>query len=219
MSALDNVQNLDKLKPAYATKRHGNQVANKAPAQLQITAEQILREAQERRDDQPFAEVEQKITDQEELDSYRLTKRKEFEDQLRRQRQNMGVWMNYAKWEEKQREFERARSVFERAMDTDYRTPTLWRQYAEMEMRNGFANHARNVWDRAVQLLPRIDQLWCRSSQPIKCWRIWAHVVSLLLLLLLPVCCCVWVGVQTSTRTWKRPWAIWRVHALCLRVG
>lgn len=164
MSALDDVKDLNKLKPAYATKRRGNQVQNKAPAPLQITAEQILREAQERRDDQPFAAPEQKITDKEELNSYRMTKRKEFEDQLRRQRQNMGMWIRYAKWEENQKEFERARSIFERAMDIDYRTPGTWLKYAEMEMRSGFANHARNVWDRAVQLLPRVDQLWYKYA-------------------------------------------------------
>lgn len=30
---------------------------------------------------------------------------------------------------------QRARSVFERALDTDHRSITLWLQYAEMEMR------------------------------------------------------------------------------------
>lgn len=33
---------------------------------------------------------------------------------------------------------QRARSVFERALDTDHRSITLWLQYAEMEMRQNF---------------------------------------------------------------------------------
>ena len=32
----------------------------------------------------------------------------------------------YAAWEESQNEFERARSVYERALDVDYRNVTIW---------------------------------------------------------------------------------------------
>lgn len=45
---------------------------------------------------------------------YRRQRRKEFEDQIRRQRQHLGNFMKYAAWEESQNEFERARSVYER---------------------------------------------------------------------------------------------------------
>ncbi|KAK4759983.1 hypothetical protein SAY87_023114 [Trapa incisa] len=134
-------------------------VKNKTPAPVQITAEQILREARERQE----AEIrppKQKITDSSELADYRLRKRKEFEDLIRRVRWNIGVWVKYALWEESQKDFNRARSVWERALEVDYRNHTLWLKYAEMEMKNKFINHARNVWDRAVSLLPRIDQLW-----------------------------------------------------------
>ena len=68
--------------------------------------------------------------------------------------------MQYAQWEEGQKDFRRARSVWERALDVSYTNPTTWLKYAEMEMRHRFINHARNVWDRAVSLLPRVDQLW-----------------------------------------------------------
>ncbi|KAH9775202.1 Crooked neck protein [Citrus sinensis] len=134
-------------------------VKNKTPAPIQITAEQILREARERQE----AEIrppKQKITDSTELADYRLRKRKEFEDLIRRVRWNTGVWIKYAKWEESQKDFNRARSVWERALEVDYRNHTLWLKYAEVEMKNKFINHARNVWDRAVTLLPRVDQLW-----------------------------------------------------------
>ncbi|GKF62156.1 hypothetical protein Tco_0182210, partial [Tanacetum coccineum] len=61
----------------------------KTPAPVQITAEQILREARERQE----AEIrppKQKIT---ELADYRLRKRKEFEDSIRRVRSNKSVWV------------------------------------------------------------------------------------------------------------------------------
>ncbi|XP_010261495.1 PREDICTED: crooked neck-like protein 1 isoform X2 [Nelumbo nucifera] len=134
-------------------------VKNKTPAPIQITAEQILREARERQE----AEIrppKQKITDPTELADYRLRKRKEFEDLIRRTRWNVSVWIKYAQWEESQKDFARARSVWERALEVDYRNHTLWLKYAEVEMKNKFINHARNVWDRAVTLLPRVDQLW-----------------------------------------------------------
>lgn len=134
-------------------------VKNKQPADKQITAEQILREARELQE-QDFKPPTQKITDPTELAEYRLRKRKEFEDLVRRVRWNHSVWVKYAQWEEGQKDFRRSRSVWERALEVSYTNATTWLKYAEMEMRHRFVNHARNVWDRAVTLLPRVDQLW-----------------------------------------------------------
>jgi hypothetical protein len=50
---------------------------------MQISAEQLLREAFERQETVTQA-PNQQILDQEELDEYRLRKRKEFEDSLRK---------------------------------------------------------------------------------------------------------------------------------------
>lgn len=52
------------------------QVKNKAPAEVQITAEQLLREAKERELELLPPPPKQKITDQEELNDYKLRKRK-----------------------------------------------------------------------------------------------------------------------------------------------
>ncbi|PRW59332.1 Crooked neck 1 [Chlorella sorokiniana] len=135
-------------------------VKNKQAAPTQITAEQILRESKALIDAEHKAPTV-KITDPEELAEYRLSKRKEFEDNVRRVgRWNPTIWVKYATWEEQQKDFRRARSVWERALETDYRNVSLWLKYVEMEMRHRFINHARNIWDRAVSLLPRIDQLW-----------------------------------------------------------
>ncbi|KAH3765642.1 CGI-201 protein, short form [Pelomyxa schiedti] len=138
-------------------------VKNKQPAPLQITAEQILREALERQESE-IKPPRQRITDPEELEEYRLMKRKSYEDNIRRNRFLVTNWIKYAQWEETQGEFERARSVFERALDEDYRNVTLWLKYAEMEMRNKNVNRARNIWDRAVTLLPRVSQFWYKYT-------------------------------------------------------
>ena len=51
-----------------------------------------------------------------------LQKRKEFEDQARRVgRWNPTIWVKYAQWEEQQKDFRRARSVWERSLEVDYR--------------------------------------------------------------------------------------------------
>jgi pre-mRNA-splicing factor clf1 len=60
----------------------------------------------------------------------------------------------------KQGEFERARNIFERALDVDNTASPLWLKYAAFEIRNKNINRARNIYDRAVTLLPRVDQLW-----------------------------------------------------------
>eukprot|EP00310_Coccolithus_braarudii_P026009 CAMPEP_0183337974 /NCGR_PEP_ID=MMETSP0164_2-20130417/5431_1 /TAXON_ID=221442 /ORGANISM="Coccolithus pelagicus ssp braarudi, Strain PLY182g" /LENGTH=743 /DNA_ID=CAMNT_0025507747 /DNA_START=8 /DNA_END=2237 /DNA_ORIENTATION=- len=135
-------------------------VKNKQPAPMQVTAEQILREARERQEDDAFQPPAQKVMDAEELAVYRLRERKHFEDRLRMNRMAIGTWLKYAAFEEAQRDFERARSVYERAIDVDHRNSTVWLKYAEMEMRNRHVNAARNVWDRAVTLMPRMDQFW-----------------------------------------------------------
>ncbi|CAN6722085.1 unnamed protein product [Malus baccata var. baccata] len=121
-------------------------VKNKAPAPVQITAEQLIREAREGQEGE-YRPPQQQINYATELADFRLRMRKGFEDQ-------------YARWDESQKELDCARSVWERLLDVDYRNHTVWVEYATMEMKNKMINHARNVWERAVQLLLRVDQLW-----------------------------------------------------------
>ncbi|KAF8513591.1 protein prenylyltransferase [Hysterangium stoloniferum] len=134
-------------------------VKNRAPAAVQITAEQLLREAQERQETQ-FKAPKQRVEDYEELHEYRGRKRKEFEERIRRTRGSLKEWTSYASWEASQGEFDRSRSVYERALDVDARSVQLWLSYTEMELKARNVQHARNLFDRAVTLLPRIDQLW-----------------------------------------------------------
>lgn len=132
---------------------------NRAPAPIQISAEQILREAADRQEPHTIDPVVQ-IHDAEEYQSYLRDRRKHFEDNIRYRREHIGNWVKYARLEEEHKEFERARSIFERALEVDVRSAELWLRYAEFEMRNEYVNHARNILDRAVQLLPRVDFLW-----------------------------------------------------------
>ncbi|TPX44548.1 hypothetical protein SeMB42_g04283 [Synchytrium endobioticum] len=147
--------------------RNASKVKDKRPAPVQITAEQILREAKERTALPAGASTtapRQKIVDKEELDEYKLSKRKQFEDAIRRTRTQVTLWIKYATWEESQLEYERARSVFERAIEVDPRNTNLWMKYAEMEMKLKNVNMARNIFDRAVALLPRVDQFWYKYT-------------------------------------------------------
>lgn len=150
--------------PMDAQKLKGTKVKNKRPAPKQITAEQIVREAQTLQTETEYKPPKQIITDIQELEEYQLTKRKGFEDMVRRMRWNPKIWLKYSHWEESQKEFRRARSIYERLIDVDYSNSQVWLNYAEMEMRNTFVNHARNVWERAINLLPRVDQLWYKYA-------------------------------------------------------
>ncbi|KAK0941418.1 NineTeen Complex (NTC) component [Friedmanniomyces endolithicus] len=134
-------------------------VKNKAPAPQQISAEQLLREAVDRQEPALTAPT-QRFADLEELHEYQGRKRKDFEDYVRRNRLNMGNWMRYAAWELEQKEYRRARSVFERALDCEPTNVQLWVRYVESEMKERNINHARNVLDRAVTIMPRVDKLW-----------------------------------------------------------
>ncbi|OUS42195.1 hypothetical protein BE221DRAFT_188001 [Ostreococcus tauri] len=134
-------------------------VKNKAPAPVQITAEQIVREANERSED-VYAAPKRKIADQEELNEYRYEQRKYYEDRCRSAYHETRSWTKYARWEEGQGDIPRARSVWERALEHHGREVAIWLNYAEMEMRNKAVNHARNVLERACATLPRVDALW-----------------------------------------------------------
>ena len=134
-------------------------IKNRAPAAIQISSEQILREAADRQEAH-VPEPIVKIHDAEEYQAHLRDRRKHFEDNIRYRREHIGNWVKYARFEEDNKEYERARSIFERSLEVDHRSSELWLRYAEFELRNEFVNHARNVLDRAVQLLPRVDFLW-----------------------------------------------------------
>ena len=65
-------------------------IKNRAPAAIQVTAEQLLRDAQERQESQ-FRAPKQRVEDFEELHEYRGRKREEFEKRIRQTRSSMYV--------------------------------------------------------------------------------------------------------------------------------
>ncbi|KAH9809501.1 Pre-mRNA-splicing factor clf1, partial [Teratosphaeria destructans] len=144
---------------AMESSRGPPRVKNKAAAPIQISAEQLLREAVDRQEPALTAPT-QRFADLEELHEFQSRKRREFEDYVRRNRINFGNWLRYAQWELEQKEYRRARSVFERALDVDSTNVQVWIRYIEAEMRERNINHARNLLDRAVTILPRVDKLW-----------------------------------------------------------
>ncbi|KAJ2557863.1 NineTeen Complex (NTC) component [Coemansia sp. RSA 1933] len=160
MSANDN----DGSRPGgYGQSGRPPKIKNKNAAAVQITAEQLIREAYERQGTAQKA-PRQKVLDGEELSDYQMRRRREYEEGVRRNRSNMGEWLRYASWEESQHEIARARSIYERALDVDGHNQTVFIKYAELEMKNRNVALARNLYDRAVTVLPRVAQFWLRYT-------------------------------------------------------
>ncbi|KAG7194984.1 NineTeen Complex (NTC) component [Scheffersomyces spartinae] len=129
-------------------------------SELQITSEQILDDAYSQRAGK-LNRPQQTIQDLDELRSYQQTKRREYEQQLNKNRLNFGQWMRYAKWEaEFNHDFARARSIFERALQVNVEHVPFWVHYIRFELSHRNVNHARNILDRAVTILPRVDKIW-----------------------------------------------------------
>ncbi|KAJ2749587.1 NineTeen Complex (NTC) component, partial [Coemansia sp. BCRC 34490] len=147
----------------YGQSGQAPKIKNKNAAAVQITAEQLIREAYSRQGTTQKA-PRQKVLDGEELSDYQMRRRREFEEGVRRNRSNIGEWLRYAAWEEGQGEVGRARSVYERALDVDGRNQTVFIKYAELEMKNKNIALARNLYDRAVTTLPRVAQFWQRYT-------------------------------------------------------
>ena len=76
-----------------------SQVKNRAAADVQITAEHILKVANASGIQKTFKRTEHESTDPEELLMVKLEKRKEFENRVRSNRDRVAVWVKYANWE------------------------------------------------------------------------------------------------------------------------
>ncbi|KAJ1883263.1 NineTeen Complex (NTC) component [Coemansia sp. RSA 1722] len=154
----------DPAKPGgYGQSGRPPMIKNKNAAAIQITAEQLIREAYDRQGAAQKA-PRQKVLDGEELSDYQMRRRREFEEGVRKNKHNIGEWIRYASWEEGQNEVARARSIYERALEIDGRNQTLYIKYAELEMKHKNINSARNLYDRAVTILPRVSQFWYRYT-------------------------------------------------------
>ncbi|KAJ3512392.1 hypothetical protein NLJ89_g3549 [Agrocybe chaxingu] len=135
-------------------------IKNRAAANIQITAEQLLREAHDSQPQTTFRAPDQRLQDLEELAEYRARQRRDFEQRVIRNKVHIKEWMNYANWEASQNELPRARSIFERALGVNSNSVPLWLAYVDMELKARNVNHALNLLSRGVTLLPRASQLW-----------------------------------------------------------
>ncbi|KAL7067464.1 hypothetical protein ACR3K2_21050 [Cryptosporidium serpentis] len=170
-----NISERDKDVSTYISTYHqrsSDGVKNKSPAPIQITMEQILRESllhsQEIDEGRNLATTKYgsvELQHKDEIDDYRIKRRKEFEDAIRRKKWQIGIYLNYAKWEIIQEDYDRARSIFERALQIDYENTIIWRRYIHMEIVVGNINGARNLFERVTKLLPRQDEFWYRYCQ------------------------------------------------------
>lgn len=134
-------------------------VRNRTAAPVQITAEQILREAQNYSETKLVAPI-QHIQNATELQQYKTDQRTSYENRLRSNVNAITVWIKYAQFELKLHEFDRMRSIYERALNNNYTSVSVWLAYAHSELSYKFINHARNIYDRAVVLLPLQNSLW-----------------------------------------------------------
>ncbi|GKU95828.1 hypothetical protein SLEP1_g9138 [Rubroshorea leprosula] len=133
-------------------------VRNKSTAPIQITAEQILREARERRD----AEVRpprQNIADPAELADAETEMKKEFVNHARDVWERAvallprvdQLWYKYIHMEEMLGNIAaRARAIYERYVQC-HPTATAWVDYAKFEMKKGETVCLKSVFERAVE--------------------------------------------------------------------
>nr|GEW97689.1 zinc finger, CCHC-type [Tanacetum cinerariifolium] len=121
-------------------------VKSKNHAPIQITAEHIIQEA--RKLQQPENHhASHKIIDLGELQDYRLRKRNEYENQVRRGSKN--VWVKYARWEESQKDFERE----EQYVDRDEIEDTIVRKKREKSVSARSDSYNRHSHSRYTEAL------------------------------------------------------------------
>ena len=105
--------------------KNTTRVKDKTPAPIQITAEQLFRK--QLLVSNPLVPPKKHVNEPKNFmivgiwESTGNNKGKGFEDNLRRNRGAIGVWIKYARFEESQHDFTRARSIYERALDVDPR--------------------------------------------------------------------------------------------------
>lgn len=150
--------------PAAQALKKGRSFRDLRASESQITAEQLIAQAQELQRLTGTVRDPSKIllSSPTELALYRQNTRKEFEEHVRKSFLDFGGWVRYAAWEEEQGAADCVRSIFERALSHHGEKKEFWRQYAEAEQRVGTADHARKILFRATTCLPQSVELWLK---------------------------------------------------------
>ncbi|RHW69820.1 hypothetical protein DPX39_100103700 [Trypanosoma brucei equiperdum] len=154
----------DQMGPAAAALRRRSVFRDARASSTQLTDAQLIAGALEmQRSIGPSnTSTTVVINSPEELALYRQKTRAELEERVKRGYTFLGNWVKYARWEAQQKDYERMRSILERAVKYHGANPVLWRDYAELEEEGGFINHARAVWERGVTALPSATDLWLK---------------------------------------------------------
>ncbi|KAF9054927.1 hypothetical protein BDP27DRAFT_1345134 [Rhodocollybia butyracea] len=144
-------------------------IKNRAPAAIQITAEQLLREAQERQ--------KQRVEDFEELHEYRGRKRKEFEERIRRTRGSIiSYGFSYTEMELKNRNVQHARNLFDRAVTLLPRVDQLWYKYVYLEELLQNVPGARQPDDKAWQAYIKMEERYGELDRASAIYERWIAV-------------------------------------------
>ena len=137
-------------------------IHNRNKSSIQITAEQLILESVSRMKDRPKLPGLDRDTVME-TEDLRFKRRQAWELNVGRNLCSYQTFIRYARWEEDVGDYDRSRSVFERALEfSRFREPDVWNCYIDMELRHKNINRARNLLERAVTILPRYDQFWLR---------------------------------------------------------
>uniref|UniRef100_A0A0N5ARS9 Pre-mRNA-splicing factor SYF1 n=1 Tax=Syphacia muris TaxID=451379 RepID=A0A0N5ARS9_9BILA len=97
------------------------------------------------------------------------------------------IWISFAKFYEKSGEIEKAREVFEKALQSNYvkvdDLATVWCEYAEMELRHKDQHNARKLMQRATAIPPRrshyfddSEPVQFRVYKSLKVWSFYADI-------------------------------------------
>jgi crooked neck len=137
---------------------------NQNVSSIQITAEQLILESVSRTKDRPrLPELENQT--QAEIDDLRFKRRQAWERNVSRNLCTYNTFIRYARWEEDIGEIDKARSVYERALEfSRFREPTVWICYVDMELRHKQIAYALNVLERSITILPRHDRFWLKYA-------------------------------------------------------
>lgn len=145
-------------------------VANKAVSDVQVTADQLVKDAYS---DYATQEKRKRMKLQMSLDSsmsmstdeasiYKAKTREGFETSIRNNRFNLATYVRYAEWEASLGEFRRARSAFERGLEVNYQDVSYWIRYISMEEGLGDCDHVMSLFSRVTYLLPGVGDVWLR---------------------------------------------------------
>jgi crooked neck len=137
---------------------------NQNVSSIQITAEQLILESVSRTKDRPrLPELENQT--QADIDDLRFKRRQAWERNISRSLCTYNTFIRYARWEEDMGEIDKARSVYERALEfSRFREPQVWICYVDMELRHKQIAYALNVLERSITILPRHDRFWLKYA-------------------------------------------------------